>query len=79
MPHLVDVRLPEDFDAGHLSGSVNHCVFEMSFLDGLPDSWGKDDDIRVVGSSPESTEARMAVEKLDRAVPLQLDPTILTG
>ena len=67
MPHLLDVRLPEDFDAGSLTGSVNHCVFEVGFLAGLPEGWSKDSDIRVIGSSPESVEARMALEKLERA------------
>lgn len=30
---LLDVRIPEEHAAAHLAGSVNACVFELSFLD----------------------------------------------
>ena len=30
---LLDVRLPEDHACGHVPESVNHCVFEMVFVE----------------------------------------------
>ena len=30
---LVDVRLGDDYDAEHLPGAKNNCVFEVAFLD----------------------------------------------
>lgn len=33
---LVDVRTPEAFAAAHLPGSVNHCVYEVAFMEAFP-------------------------------------------
>jgi hypothetical protein len=32
-PRLIDTRLDDDFEAAHLPGAVNNCVFEVAFLD----------------------------------------------
>ena len=31
-PVLVDVRLANDFEASHLPGALNNCVFEVAFM-----------------------------------------------
>lgn len=35
---LLDVRLPDDFEAMHLTQATNNCVFEVSFLDRLAET-----------------------------------------
>lgn len=65
---LIDVRLAEDYAAGHIPGAVNQCVFEVGFLEemqskGIP----KDAPVAVYGCGEDSHESRMAAEKLKRA------------
>jgi rhodanese-related sulfurtransferase len=35
---LLDVRLPDDFEAMHLTQARNNCVFEISFLNRLAET-----------------------------------------
>ena len=66
--HVLDVRLPEDFAGGHLPDAINHCVFEVVFLENvriaLPDM---NQSIIIVGWGGVSMEAEVALEKLQRA------------
>ena len=65
---LVDVRLPEDFAAGHIPEAVNQCVFEVVYLPELEkQGMRKDHAVCVYGASEDSHESRMAAEKLERA------------
>lgn len=65
---IVDVRLPDDFDAARLPGAVNQCVFEVAFLDELvKKGLHRDQRVCVYGAAPVSHEARVAAEKLERA------------
>lgn len=68
-PHLLDVRLVDDFDAEHLPNSSNNCVFETAFLSRMLErsSADKSAPICLYGASEMSCEARMAAEKLRRA------------
>jgi rhodanese-related sulfurtransferase len=66
-PAILDVRLADDFAAGHIPGSKNNCVFEVAF-DGrmtgiMPD---KSAPVVVTGACEGSHEAPMAAEKLER-------------
>lgn len=65
--HVLDVRLAEDFAAGHLPDSINHCVFEVVFaenvLKAIPNL---DESIIVVGWGGISQEAEAAFGKLQR-------------
>ncbi|MGE9268755.1 MAG: YceI family protein [Verrucomicrobiales bacterium] len=64
---LLDVRLADDFEAAHLPGSVNNCVFEVAFTERLADcAPDKSLPTIVCGANEESQEARMAYEKLER-------------
>lgn len=66
-PAILDVRLGEDFAAGHIPGSQNNCVFEVAFeerMSGLmPD---KSAPLVLAGAQDGSHEAPMAAEKLER-------------
>lgn len=65
---LLDVRLPEDFAAAHLSGAVNQCVFEVVFLTGLEEKgFRRNQPLCVYGAAEDSHESRIAVEKLEHA------------
>lgn len=65
---LIDVRLEEDYNAAHLPGARNNCVFEVAFLDRMPDlAPAKTIPVCVYGAAADSYEARMAAEKLWRA------------
>jgi rhodanese-related sulfurtransferase len=65
---LLDVRLPEDFAAGHLPGATSQCVFEMAFHPELEKrELAKDQPICVYGASESSLESQVAAEKLERA------------
>jgi polyisoprenoid-binding protein YceI len=65
---LVDVRLPEDFAAGHIRGAINQCVFEVACLKELEEKGiSKHNPIVVYGWSEDSHESRVAAEKLERA------------
>src|SRR5690606_17793005 len=66
-PVILDVRLEDDFETAHIEGSLNRCVFEVSFLDRIADdALDPARDLVIYGSSTESHEARMAAEKLER-------------
>lgn len=65
---LMDVRLEDDYAAGHLPGAVNNCVFEVAFgdrLSGLAPL--RELAICIYGAGPDSKEAEMAAEKSARA------------
>jgi len=65
---LLDVRLPEDHALSHLPNSVNQCVFEVAFLNGLEEkSLARDTPICVYGADDKSYESRVAAGKLERA------------
>jgi len=67
-PLLLDVRLEDDFNASHLPGAKNNCVFEIVFLERManlaPD---KAAPVCVYGEGTESLESRVAAEKLLRS------------
>jgi polyisoprenoid-binding protein YceI len=64
---LLDVRLADDFEAGHLEGAQNNCVFEVTFEGRLDESAPRKEVLTVVyGADKESLEAAMAAEKLER-------------
>ena len=66
-PLVMDVRLADDFDAAHLPGAANNCVYEVTFTERLqgiaPD---QDRPIVLYGERADSHEAPMAAEKLER-------------
>jgi rhodanese-related sulfurtransferase len=66
--HVLDVRLAEDFACGHLPDSINHCVFEVVFVDevrqAIPD---QTQPVIIVGWGGVSLEAEVALDKLQRA------------
>jgi len=64
---LIDVRLDDDFAAGHLPGAVNNCVFEVAFGERMANLAETDDSICVYGAAEDSAEASMAAAKLERA------------
>lgn len=65
---LLDVRLGEDFQEGHLPGAVNQCVFEMVFLHDLAaKAVRREEPVCVYGVAPESRESATAAGKLERA------------
>lgn len=65
---LVDTLPPEHFEARHIPGAKNACVYEMVFLDAMaelvPD---RDKRIVLYGAGPESGDAMAAADKLIRA------------
>lgn len=64
---LVDVRLADDFTAGHLPGAVNNCVFEVPFVSRMADAApDKAAPVCVYGHGLGSMEAAVAAEKLER-------------
>lgn len=65
--HWLDVRPAAAFQAGHLPASLNNCVFEMGFIERMPDDWHTGVDLVVVGQSADGHGAEMAAEKLERA------------
>ena len=65
-PVLIDVRLPEDHAAGKLPGAAGNCVFEVAFLDRMPELAAKERPVCVYGEDAESLESRVAAEKLAR-------------
>lgn len=65
---LLDVRLPDDFEAEHLPEAVNHCVFEVGFFPAVEEAFpDRARPICVYGACSESHESSMALEKLGRA------------
>ena len=64
---LLDVRLEDDYEAGHIAGARNNCVFEVAFASRLPACAPDKDAVTVVyGADGESGEAAAALEKLTR-------------
>ena len=64
---LLDVRLADDFEAAHLEGAVNNCVFEVAFGDRLAETAPDPNATTVVyGADGTSGEAAAAAEKLRR-------------
>jgi len=58
---LLDVRLAEDHAAEHVPGAVNNCVFEVTFLDRMPQLVaGTGTPICVYGHDEDSREAEEA-------------------
>jgi rhodanese-related sulfurtransferase/polyisoprenoid-binding protein YceI len=67
-PAVLDVRLADDFQAAHLPGAANNCVFEVAFHERLPAALpDKARPVVVYGACAGSAEAAMAAEKLERA------------
>lgn len=67
-PLLVDVRLEQDFAAGHLPGAKGNCVFEVAFLERMKEiAPDLNDAVCVYGAGPDSHESRAAADKLFRA------------
>ncbi len=65
---LLDVRLADDYAAGHLPGAKNNCVYEVAFGGRMEDiAADKATPLCVYGANENSHESRMAAEKLDRA------------
>lgn len=65
---LLDVRLADDFEAAHLEGAVNNCVFEVAFRDRLSATAPNREAPTVVyGANGSSGEAAAAADKLRRA------------
>lgn len=64
---LVDTLPPEHFEARHIPGAVNACVYEMIFLDTLSELVA-DKSTRIVcyGSGVKSYDCLAAVDKLSR-------------
>ena len=64
---LLDVRLADDFEAAHLEGAANNCVFEVAFPERLAET-APDKSLPTVvyGANGESAEAQAAEEKLRR-------------
>ena len=65
---IIDTRLGDDYDSGHLPGAVSNCVFEMAFIDRISEQApDKTTMIVLYGSEDRSYEAPVAYEKLKRA------------
>lgn len=65
---LIDVRLKDDYDCEHLPGAINHCVFEVVFLQEVGKSVpSKATPVCVYGHGKKSMEAAVAAEKLCHA------------
>jgi polyisoprenoid-binding protein YceI len=79
-PHaqLLDVRLGDDFEAAHLTGAANNCVFEVAFAERLASTAPDQNQTTVVyGADERSLEAKIASEKLARLGYTKIQ--ILTG
>ena len=64
---LLDVRLADDFEAEHILGAENNCVFEVAFADRLGTTApNKALPTIVYGFDSGTHEAEMAAEKLNR-------------
>ena len=66
-PVVIDLRLSDDYQQGHLPGAHNNCVFEVVFGDrmsGIVNS--TDASILIYGANSSSHETDMATTKLER-------------
>jgi len=65
---IIDTRLKQDFECVRIPGSASNCVFEIDFDDRMqtiaPD---KSQAVCVYGAAADSSESKMAAEKLQRA------------
>lgn len=65
---LVDTLPPEHFEARHIPGAVNACVYEVVFLDTLNGVVvGRDSKVVLYGAGPASKDCFAAADKLLRA------------
>ena len=65
---VLDVRLAEDYAWGHLPEAVNHCVFEMVFIEQVTAAFpDKETHFILVGWGGISQETEVAAQKLARA------------
>ncbi|MFK5921054.1 MAG: YceI family protein [Verrucomicrobiota bacterium] len=65
---LLDLRLPDDYEAVHLAAALNNCVFEVSFIDQLEKTAPNPSLTTLVyGANDDSMEAAVAVEKMQQA------------
>ena len=65
---LIDLLSQEHFARRHIPGARNSCVFQMSFLDDIAAiASDKQSPIVVYGASPNSQDAKTAIEKLNRS------------
>ena len=66
-PVLVEVRPQSAFEREHLPGAKNNCVFEIAFLDRMPQvAPDRGVPVCVYGECTGSEESLMAAEKLCR-------------
>ncbi|GAA5495402.1 hypothetical protein Rhal01_01577 [Rubritalea halochordaticola] len=66
--NLIDVRLRDDYECEHIPGAINHCVFEVVFLDEVKASFPDlEAPLCVYGHGRKSLEAEVAAEKLSKA------------
>ncbi len=64
---LVDVRLPEAYESGHLPDAISNCVYEVDFLSRVRSRFpDHDHPLCLYGQSGDSHESRVAVSKLLR-------------
>lgn len=65
---VVDTLPPEHYEARHIPGTANACVYEMVFLDGMA-AIAPDKAARVIcyGAGPKSKDCFAAADKLSRA------------
>ncbi len=67
-PVLVDVRSESSFARRHLPGARNNCVFEVAFLERMPElAPDLETPVCVYGECTDSEESLMAAEKLVRS------------
>ncbi len=65
---LIDVRLPDSYEARHIVGALNNCVLEIAFEDRLPEcAPDKEKTTVIYGENEASHEAAAAFGKLQRA------------
>jgi len=64
---LIDVTPAECFQAAHLQGAKNCCVYEVGFLEQVAAMAGKERPVVVYGTSAHSLASCTAAEKLERA------------
>jgi polyisoprenoid-binding protein YceI len=57
---LVDIRTPEAFAEARLPGSVNHCVYEVAFMDSFPEAYPDRDTPLVVYGDGDPYQADLA-------------------
>jgi polyisoprenoid-binding protein YceI/rhodanese-related sulfurtransferase len=66
-PVLVDTRLEEDFERGHLPGAVSNCVLEVECVERMPDLVpDRALPVCVYGTGCGSFDSELAAEKLRR-------------